>query len=82
MTFMSAEEFGEYGKAAELRELREVEAVVEDDDLKDAGALVVVEAEEVHGGEIHTHELTDMSCLIGLQKVAMEWRMGAEGGCT
>jgi hypothetical protein len=62
----------------ELREIGEVEAVIDDGDFKETVALDVREAEKVHGGIVHTHHQLELVGLGGEEHVAMEWGRVAE----
>lgn len=73
-------QFAEHGERAHFGKVGQVELVVGQTDLEDTVALLAVEVEEVHGGEVHAHKLQDGGRLVGLQEVAMERRHGTERG--
>ena len=58
-------------EAFEFRELGDVELIVVKQDVEDAVAIRVVEAIEMHGGEVHAHQGMDATRVIGLQEITM-----------
>ena len=67
----SDEEFLNDRGGVEFGEGRDVETVIVEKELENVVALLTGEAEEVHGGVVHAHELQQIGCLLSLHIVGM-----------
>ena len=55
-----------------------MQTVVDDGYFEQTVTVEVREAEEMHGGIVHTHHQLELLCLGWVEHVAMEWGCGTE----
>ena len=59
-----------------------MQTVIEQQRVEDAVAIGVRKPEEMHRGEVHTHEQLDAGGILREEEVAVKWRRRTEGGGT
>ena len=72
----------QHGERTELWELRNMQAIILDENLQDTITICTTQTEEMHGGIVHTHQQMDATGLLRHQKVTMQRWLFAEAGST